>query len=133
MSKAFLTKEQIIDLGLKEKIIYHKNYTKEEFNKIKNNTLIEFDSKLRNFKLEIEELSKEKESIKSKALCVINKLKKSILEEDYELYKTITDKICNEPDYNYVLYFGELGYLEDIVSNIKNINRKIEDLKRKIG
>ncbi len=54
MSLVKLTKQQIMDMGLREKVMHHKNL--DSFYKIKNDDIIEFDSELKNYKKEINEL-----------------------------------------------------------------------------
>lgn len=139
MSLVKLTKQQIEDMGLREKVLRHKYIYFKEWSKIKNNEVIEFDSKLRDFRKEKEDLLKEKQKLLDKT---IDKLNVIINLLRYEKYDSVRELMFHsgggdgwgDSSENEVIEFGSKGDkidLEDIIIKLEKYNKNIEELKNK--
>ncbi len=137
MSLVRLTKQQIEDMGLREKIICHKDMTFIEWYNIKNNDIIEFDSELRNLKKERENLFKEKQELLDKTIDKLNIIINLLRDEKYDSVRELmfsSEAGDYMGDYNEVIEFGSKGDkkdLDDIIIKLKDYNKNIEKLKNK--
>lgn len=133
MSLVRLTKQQIEDMGLREKVVYHKDITFTEWYNIKNNYIIEFDSELRNLKKERENLFKEKQELLDKTIDKLNIIINLLRDEKYDSVKELMFS-SKEGDCMNTIEFGSKGDkidLEDIIIKLKDYNTNIEKLKNK--
>lgn len=137
MSLVRLTKQQIEDMGLREKVVYHKDITFTEWYNIKNNYIIEFDSELRNYRKEKEDLLNKKQELLNKTIDKLNIIINLLKNEKYnDIEKLMFSSEAGDymGDCNEVIEFGSKGDkidLEDIIIKLKDYNKNIEKLKNK--